>query len=93
MKQQVLRKTISAGGWTEFKFNQPAKTFFVKNFSEEDILVTFEDDEIEAEAFKIPAGMAEEIAVSYNNQSNPKYLKDAVYVKGVGEVEVEELDV
>lgn len=90
MKQQVKRKTLS-GSWTEFAFPQPARKYFVKNYTSGDILVTFENDEIEDEAFKIKTGIGEEVSIS-SKMNVQAYSKSSIFVKGTGEVEVQQLD-
>ena len=87
MKQQVLRKTLS-GAFTPFTFEVNSCSFFVKNFSDSDVLVSLEMGTPDNECWKIPSMMAEE--VYYNKVSG--YYPNTIYVKGTGEVEVEALD-
>lgn len=91
MKQQVKRKVLN-GSWVEFKFEYKALCFFVKNFTDGDILVSFENDGKEDEAFKIAKGTGEEIAISYGGANNNEHATNVLYVKGTGEVEIQELD-
>lgn len=88
MKQKVIRKTLT-GAFTEYKFDVYSKSFFVKNFTEEAVYVTFKNDGDEDGSFKIPAGMGEEVYI--NKGTTPNY-PDTIYVKGTGEVEVEALE-
>ena len=62
-------------------------SFFVKNFSQGEILVSFSDEAQEENCFKIPSMIAEEV---FYNQ-NGGYYTDTVYVSGSGEVEIEAL--
>lgn len=91
MKQSVKRLTLT-GEWTEFTFTKKAKRYFVKNFTEGDIYVSFENNDLEAESFKIAAGHGEEVAISYGGVNARQFMVNTVYVKGTGEVEVEQLD-
>lgn len=88
MKQQVKRLTLT-GNWLKVQFNFKAITYFVKNYSDSDVFVSFEENDSEDTSFKIKSGMGEEVAISY---SGKKYKTDTLYVKGTGEVEVQQLD-
>lgn len=90
MKQQVIRRTLT-GDWEAFTFNVSARAFFVKNFTDGDIYVSFEADDVEAESFKIKSGIGEGISIN-DGVSTSAYYKNTVYVKGTGEVEVEATD-
>lgn len=94
MKQQVLRKTLT-GAWEAFSFPHKARRFFVKNYSESPIYVSFENGTAENQSFKIAAGVGEEVAISYAEiQKDPfAYSVDAIYAKGTGEVEIQQVDV
>ena len=87
MKQKVLRQTLT-GSFTPFTFDVASCAFFVKNFSDDDALVTLEEGVPEAECWKIPSMMAEEV---YYNK-NIGYYPKIIYVKATGEVEVEALE-
>ena len=88
MKQQVKRLTLT-GNWEEVQFDFKAICYFVKNYSNGDIFVSFEENDSENTSFKIKSGMGEEVAISY---AGKKYKTDTLYVKGTGEVEVQQLD-
>lgn len=87
MKQKVIRQTLT-GSLTPFTFDVKAASFFIKNFSDDDAYVSFENGVEDEECFKIPAMYAE--ACYYNEYSG--YYTDTVYVKATGEVEVEALN-
>ena len=91
MKQLLLRKTLT-GDWEQFSFNGKARFFFVKNFTDDDILVSFESETAEENCFKIKAGVGEEVTISYNSIDRNEFYVDSIYVKGTGEVEVQALD-
>ena len=91
MKQSVMRKTLT-GSWTEYSFSKKARRYFVKNYTSGDIYVSFASNDSENESFKIKTGMGEEVAITYAPLVNEDVYTDKIYVKGTGEVEVEQLD-
>lgn len=91
IKQQVIRKTLS-GSWESYAFDVRSKSFFVKNFTDDPIYVSFEDDDSEDESIKIPSQMAEIVYISSLNPLNGLFFTDKIYVKGTGEVEVEAIE-
>lgn len=95
MKQQLKRQTLESSTWTAFEFDIPCRSFFVKNFTEGDIYVSFAQEENTTTSFKIPSMFAEEVYISDNKDFNTNWLKNIVYVYASqsGEVEVEELDI
>lgn len=89
---KLLRKTIQANSITEFKFDVNAYTFLVKNLTNGDILVCFDEFD-ETTNIKIPARKGQ--AVTQNtNHTDSKYATNTLKVKGSieGEVEVQCLD-
>ena len=48
-----MRKVCTAGEVTEFAFDKSAMEYRVKNFTDNDILVTHKDEFVESEASKI----------------------------------------
>ena len=91
IKQQVIRKTLT-GNWEEYAFGVQSKSFFVKNFTDDPIYVSFENNDEEDESIKIPSQMAEIVYISSLNPLNGLFFTDKVYVKGTGEVEVEAIE-
>ena len=91
MKQAVQRKTLD-GSWTPFTFGSASVRFFVKNFSNGAIFVSFKNNDSEAESVKIMSMMAENVAVCFNGNNYPEARVDTIYVKGSGEVEVQAID-
>lgn len=88
----VMRKTL-AGGWTPFEFQGLSKRFFVKNYSDNDIYVSFIDGDNENASFKVASGLGEEVATTFRNYERAEDYKTTIYVKGTGEVEVQALDI
>lgn len=90
MKQAVLRQTLG-GSWTAFTFSSVSRFFYVKNFTDEDIYVSFENGTEDNKSFLIPSGAAEEVAMCWSS-NNGAYFVDTIYVKGTGSVEVQAMD-
>lgn len=90
MKQQVKRVTLT-GDWLEVTFTNKATRYFVKNFTDADIFVSFAANDSENESFKIKSGIGEDVAISYDGLRG-RYEVDKIYVKGTGEVEIQQLD-
>lgn len=90
MKQKVVRKTLN-GRFTAFTFDVKARAFFVKNFTDDAIFVSFVNDNTESGSFKIASGTAEELYIS-SGIAKTEHYTDTIYVKGTGEVEVEATD-
>jgi hypothetical protein len=91
MKQAVQRKTLD-GNWTPFTFDFASVRFFVKNFSNGAIFVSFENNDSENESVKIMSMMAENLAVCFNGNNYSDFGVKNIYVKGSGEVEVQAID-
>ena len=89
--ENVKRVTL-AGGWTEITFNGQARYFFVKNYSDSDIYVSFEENDTEATSVKIASKMAEEVAPTFKYTGRTELNASKIYIKGTGEVEVQALD-
>ena len=93
MKQAVMRKTLD-GSWTEFRFPERGKKYYVKNFTDGDIYISFASaDQSELSSFKMKSNMGEEFQMSYANRPWPFGLVYSIFVKGTGEVEVQSEDI
>lgn len=92
MKQAVLRKTLT-GAWTAFEFPKKGRRYFVKNYTDGDILVSFDDEATDAESIKIKKGIGEEVSICFEGIDRKETLTDFIFVKGTGEVEVQALDI
>lgn len=93
LKQKVNRQTLTAATWTAFEFDVKSREFVVKNFTEDDILVSLEANDQDDESILIKAGMAEVIYATKVSES-PEAYYDTVYVKAAeaGDVEVQATD-
>ena len=83
MKNNAIRKTLT-GEYAEFKFDKQTSNYFVKNFTNSFVLATFDENKVDADAFKIPAQIGEEVELPFGRANK-------IYVKGTGEVEVQQL--
>lgn len=90
MKQQVQRKTLS-GGITKFSFDHVCGEYLVKNFSDNDAYVSFEDNTGEDESIKIAPNSYQVVVVNYYLGGLESNKTKDLYVKGTGEVEVQQL--
>lgn len=93
MKQIVNRQTLTASTWTEFAFPVKSREFCIKNFTEDDILVSLEAGSTDAESILIKAGMGE-IIYATKESTSPEAFYDKIYVKAAeaGVVEVQAID-
>lgn len=92
MKQAIIRRELS-GDWEPFTFPERGKKFYVKNFSEAPVYISFAADSSEASSFKLNANMGEEFQMSYAPKPWPYGLVYTIYLKGEGEVEVQNEDI
>lgn len=85
---KVLRKNVTANSTTQFNFaNLQGYSFLVKNLTNGDILVCFDEFDENAN-IKIPAYMSQTITQNVNH-TNSNYATDTIVVKAVEEGEVE----
>ena len=90
MKQQVVRKTLT-GDWEEFNFNYDCYSFFVENFSDDVIYVSYQEDDEEDDSILINSGMGREVFINHGLVV-PTLAARVVYIKGTGDVQVQALD-
>ena len=90
MKLTVKRETLTGVKYA-FVFNEARSEYIVKNFSDGDIYVAFDEDATLDESIKIPS-MIGQFCVTTAEPPDPKIASsDTVYVTGTGEVEVQQL--
>lgn len=85
MEAKIKRQTINSK--TAFTFDVESKAFLVKNFTGDDIFVSFESDTTDANSILIPADVAQVCAT--NARVTSAYNTKTIYVKGTGVVEVQ----
>lgn len=88
--KNVKRVTLT-GDWQSITFDQKTKNYFVKNFTNADIYVSFEENDDEDTSFKIASGIGESLAIEQSALSKEEFKTDTIYVKGTGEVEVQQM--
>ncbi len=89
---KLLRKTIKANTVTEFEFDVKAYTFLVKNLTDGDILVCFDEFD-ENTNIKIPSYKGQ-LVTQNANHIDSKYATNTIKIKADirGEVEVQCLE-
>lgn len=91
MKQQVKRINLTGTDFNAINFTNVSGVYMVKNFSENDIYVSFDANATDDDSIKIPANFYQ-IVGSYETYSGAVVFKTkTLYVKGNGEVEVQQL--
>lgn len=91
MKQQVKRLELTGTSYTEFSFDKNCGKFLVKNFSDNPIYVSFDNTVEDSEAIKIAGGSFQVVIANEYFGGSDYYRTNKIYVKGTGEVEVQQL--
>lgn len=91
MLQKIKRETLAGSVFEEFEFEKPAARYLVKNFTDGDIYVSFDSTATTSNSSKISAGFYQIVEANENEDSMKAYMTDSVYIKGTGEVEVQQL--
>ena len=90
MELQVKRINLT-GAVKGVEFARACRKYLVKNFTNSDIYVSFESNLDETKAVKIAAGYAQAIVINENYAWSNEVLNKTIYIKGTGEVEVQQL--
>lgn len=91
VKRLTLNNTVK-----ELVFGVKGSEFLVKNFSDNDLLVSFDKDTLESEWIKIPS-KTYQVCIVNGTDDEKRFLyrdciyRDKIYLKGEGEVEVQVL--
>lgn len=88
--QRVKRVTLM-GGVQPIEFTTYGGQYLVKNFSGGDIYVSFEQTVSEGTSIKISTGFAQVCVINERDGMNGQAKAKTVYIKGTGEVEVQQL--
>lgn len=83
-------KRVTLNGKTTISFPHKSPKWLVKNFSEADITVSFEENAAEDEVITIASQMGQ-VIVENENATVYKYVHDTIYITGSGIVEVQQL--
>lgn len=89
MIQRVCRETLN-GETKKITMPSPSGRWLVKNFSDNNIFVSFEKDVNEANSIKIAPNMYQVCIINERNGAGQE-KSDSIYIKGTGEVEVQQL--
>lgn len=87
---QVKRTILTAGQVGSVTFPTKCGKWLVKNFSDGDIFVSFDEDFNEEAAAKIAGGCAQ-VVVQTEFPTVVDHKRDTIYLAGAGEVEVQQL--
>lgn len=90
MKQQIQRVTLE-GEITEVAFDNLCGKYLIKNFSDEPIYVSFDEEFTEANSTKIAAGFYQVVIANEWLGGLDVYKTKSIYINGTGEVEVQQL--
>lgn len=85
----MLVQTKTVNGTEAFTFSEKCAKFLVKNFSRNDILVSFSSDMPANGSAKIKKGMGQVVVDNEWLAGLPPYTHDTIYIRGYGEVEVQ----
>lgn len=88
--QSVKRVTLT-GAVKSVGFNKPSGAYLVKNFSNDDIYVSFESTVATDTAIKIASGMAQVCFINMRDGLNGQEKTTVISLKGTGEVEVQQI--
>lgn len=88
--ENVKRITLT-GSWEAVTFNNSSTSYLVKNFSGGNIFVSFEEDDEDDTSIKILQDDKEVVTVTPMIMQALNYKLDTIYVKGTGEVEIQQL--
>ena len=88
---EIVKWITLTGNWEAVTFTRATKTYFVKNFSEGNIFVSFEENDTEDTSIKILQNTGEQIDISPVILQQLNYKSDTIYIKGTGEVEIQQL--
>lgn len=91
MKQQVKRLQLTGNTYEEFLFDKNCGKFLVKNFSNNPIYVSFDNSVQDDEAIKIAGGSFQVVIANEYFGVGDYYRTNKIYIKGTGEVEVQQL--
>ena len=91
MKQQVKRLELTGTTYEEFLFTKNCGKFLVKNFSNDPIYVSCDNSVQDSEAIKIAGGSFQIVIANEYFGGSDYYRTNKIYVKGTGEVEVQQL--
>lgn len=84
-----LKRFTLEGGEASVSFIPTSKVWLVKNFSEGDVYVSFATPLVEEKSIKLPSGTGQFCEI--DERSGSVGAVNTIYLKGTGEVEVQQL--
>lgn len=90
MKMNIKRVTLS-GSVTKVEFDNLCRKWLVKNTTDSDIFVSFDENFKEDEAVKIASNFGQNVYVNDEPVFRDTCYTRAIYIKGTGEVEVQQI--
>lgn len=91
MKEQVKRVTLAGSVFEAVEFDTVCGKWLVKNFTDNDIYVSFASDATTNNSIKIPKDYAQVCIANEFVVKSDAFKADTIYVYGTGEVEVQQL--
>lgn len=88
---QNVQRVQLTGGVSSLEFATYGGQYLVKNFSYGDIYVSFEESVSEDTSIKIKSGYAQLCIINERDGANGQAKAKTVYIRGTGEVEVQQL--
>lgn len=88
---KLKRVTLTEEGFTAIAFDSNSGEYLVKNFSSGDIFVAFSANATEDTAIKIATGHGQVCLINKEGGNRGQIKTKTVYIKGSGEVEVQQL--
>lgn len=84
-------KKVNLNGETKVEFDTKSTNWLIKNFSENNLLVSFKEGCPEGDTITIQPGMGQVVAENTYLGGLECYYHKAIYLSGNGEVEVQQL--
>lgn len=88
---KIERVTLAADTPAAVSFDTVCGKWLVKNFSENDCFVSFDEDAEQDDCIKIAAGMGQVVVDNEFHGGLDVFKHDTIYMIGNGEVEVQQL--
>ena len=90
--QQVQRVTLSGSGFQAITFPKYSGCYLVKNFSADDIFVSFaESGQTQNNSIRIVTGYGQKCYANMRGGLDGQNKTNTVYISGSGEVEVQQV--
>ena len=91
MKKISVKRVVLDGTATKVEFPTICRKWLVKNFTEGDIYVSFDETLNTDEAIKITSNCWQQINTNENYAWNNECKSTCIHIQGTGEVEIQQL--